>query len=94
MQTIVFNSQKGGSGKTNLCAHLAVEAEQAGDGPVYVIDTDPQGALTMWHETRTADLPRRVETPLAQLSATLAELGQSGAAYCFIDIAPPAPGAQ
>jgi cellulose biosynthesis protein BcsQ len=43
MQTIVINSQKGGSGKTSLCAHLAVEAERAGDGPVYLIDTDPQG---------------------------------------------------
>jgi chromosome partitioning protein len=88
MQTIVFNSQKGGSGKTNLCAHLAVEAERAGDGPVYLIDTDPQGTLTTWHETRTAELPRRVETPLAELAATLAELEQREAAYCFIDTAP------
>ena len=43
MQTIVVNSQKGGSGKTTLCAHLAVQAERAGDGPVYLIDTDPSG---------------------------------------------------
>ena len=42
MKTIVINSQKGGSGKTTLCAHLAVQAEQSGDGPVYLIDTDPQ----------------------------------------------------
>ncbi len=33
MQILVFNSQKGGSGKTTLCAHLAVQAERTGDGP-------------------------------------------------------------
>jgi chromosome partitioning protein len=46
MLTIVVNSQKGGSGKTTLCAHLAAEAERAGAGPVFLIDTDPQG--TPW----------------------------------------------
>ena len=29
MQVIVINSQKGGSGKTMLCKHLAIEAERA-----------------------------------------------------------------
>jgi chromosome partitioning protein len=33
MKTIVLASQKGGSGKTILAAHLAVAAEIAGDGP-------------------------------------------------------------
>ena len=46
MQVVVINSQKGGSGKTMLAKHLAVEAERAGDGPVFLIDTDPQGSLT------------------------------------------------
>jgi chromosome partitioning protein len=45
MQTIIFNSQKGGSGKTSLCAHVAVEAENSGDGPVYLIDADPGRAF-------------------------------------------------
>jgi chromosome partitioning protein len=43
MQVIVINSQKGGSAKTMLAKHLFVEAERAGDGPVFLIDTDPQG---------------------------------------------------
>jgi chromosome partitioning protein len=88
MQTIIFNSQKGGSGKTNLCAHLAVEAERAGDGPVYLIDTDPQGTLTTWHECRKVETPRRVEIPLNQLSEGLAILRQHDAEFCFIDTAP------
>jgi chromosome partitioning protein len=88
MRTIVINSQKGGSGKTTLCAHLAVEAERAGDGPVYVIDTDPQGTLSTWHEKREAEMPQRVEVPLDGLQAGLKVLAQRKAAYCFIDTAP------
>jgi chromosome partitioning protein len=88
MQTIVINSQKGGSGKTSLCAHLAVEAQRAGDGPIYVIDTDPQGTLSTWHESRAAETPHRVEIPLPDLAAGVATLRQRGAAVCFIDTAP------
>ncbi len=88
MQTIVINSQKGGSGKTTLCAHLAVEAERAGDGPVFVIDTDPQGTLSTWHEKRAAEVPQRAEVPLGDLAAGLRVLQQHPASYCFIDTAP------
>jgi len=88
MQTIVWNSQKGGSGKTSLCAHVSVEAERAGDGPVYLIDTDPQGTLSTWHENRMAEAPHRVEVPLPELPAGLSMLAQRGAALCFIDTAP------
>ena len=88
MQTIVVNSQKGGSGKTTLCAHLAVQAERAGDGPVYLIDTDPQGTLSTWHEHRVAEAPQRVEVPAGGMAATLALLGRRQAALCFIDTAP------
>lgn len=88
MKTIIINSQKGGSGKTTLCAHLAVEAERAGDGPVYLIDTDPQGTLSTWHEYRTAETPQRVEVPLVDLAAGLSVLKERKAAYCFIDTAP------
>lgn len=45
MRVIVLASQKGGSGKTTLAGHLAVEAERQGAGPVALIDTDPQGSL-------------------------------------------------
>ena len=43
MVVLVLASQKGGSGKTTLSGHLAVEADRAGVGPVALIDTDPQG---------------------------------------------------
>jgi chromosome partitioning protein len=88
MKTIVINSQKGGSGKTTICAHLAVEAERAGDGPVFLIDTDPQGTLSTWHEHREAEAPQRVEVPLENLAEGLAVLKDRKASYCFIDTAP------
>jgi MinD superfamily P-loop ATPase len=37
MKTIVIESQKGGSGKTMLAAHLAVEAERTGE-VAWIID--------------------------------------------------------
>jgi chromosome partitioning protein len=87
MQTIVINSQKGGSGKTMLCKHLAVEAERAGDGPIFLIDTDPQGTLTAWHAKREAEIPARADLPFTGLENGLGLLRAHGAAYCIIDTA-------
>jgi chromosome partitioning protein len=87
MQVIVINSQKGGSGKTMLAKHLSVEAERAGDGPVFLIDTDPQGSLTAWHTKREAETPARIEIPFEDLAAGLEKLRKRGTAYCFIDTA-------
>jgi chromosome partitioning protein len=87
MQVIVINSQKGGSAKTMLCKHLAVEAERAGDSPVYLIDTDPQGTLTAWHRKRASDTPALVEVSFDGLESGLAQLRALGAAYCIIDTA-------
>lgn len=88
MKTIVINSQKGGSGKTTLCAHLAVAAGLQGEGAVYLIDTDPQGTLSTWHEFREAETPQRVELPLSNIEGGLQLLRERDAAYCFIDTAP------
>lgn len=88
MKTIVVTSQKGGSGKTMLTAHLAVEAERAGDGPAWLIDTDRQATLTRWHERRHAETPQRADVRLERIEAGLTTLGGQGAAYCFIDTAP------
>lgn len=87
MYVIVINSQKGGSGKTMLAKHLSVEAERVGDGPVFLIDTDPQGSLTGWHNKRDAEEPQRVELPFEGIENGLELLRQRGAAYCLIDTA-------
>lgn len=88
MKTIVVTSQKGGSGKTTVAAHLAVECERAGDGPAWLIDTDKQGTLSLWHERRESESPQRADVPFARLAEGLKMLEDSGAAYCLIDTPP------
>ena len=88
MKTIVITSQKGGSGKTMLAAHLSVEAERKGDAPAWLIDTDRQATLTRWHERRPTETPQRGEVRFEKLMTGLATLAGNGAAYCFIDTAP------
>lgn len=87
MNIIVINSQKGGSAKTMLAKHLSVEAERVGDGPVFLIDTDPQGSLTAWHGKRESEIPARLEIPFDGLGGGLDILRQKGVAYCIIDTA-------
>ena len=81
-------SQKGGSGKTTLSGHLAVEAERAGAGPVVLIDTDPQGSLAQWWNARAADTPHFVKTGLLDLEHTLVELEKAGVRLAFVDTPP------
>jgi chromosome partitioning protein len=87
METIIINSQKGGSAKTMLAKHLSVEAERAGDGPVFLIDTDPHGSLTVWHTKRESETPQRVELPFEDLERGLRLLRQHDAKYCIVDTA-------
>lgn len=70
-----------------LCKHLSVEAERAGDGPMFLIDTDPQGSLTAWHAKRESEIPARVDVPFEGLEQGLELLRSHGAAYCLIDTA-------
>jgi chromosome partitioning protein len=87
MKTIVIESQKGGSGKTMLAAHLAVEAERSNES-AWVIDTDRQATLSLWHERRKNDTPQRLDAPLERIPNGLTKIASQGAAYCFIDTAP------
>lgn len=88
MQTIVLASQKGGSSKTTLAAHLAVAAETSGLGPVVMIDTDPQMTLTKWWERRDAETPAMASVPVPELGSKLAGLGASGFTLAIIDTPP------
>lgn len=87
MKTIVITSQKGGSGKTMLAAHLAVEVERTG-GEAWLIDTDRQATLSLWHDRRQAETPQRLAASFARIAEGLATIATQGADYCFIDTAP------
>ncbi len=88
MQVIAVTSQKGGSGKTTLCGHLAVQAERAGAGPVALVDTDPQGSLSVWWNARPVDTPVFARTYVSQLPDALAELAEKGIELVVIDTPP------
>ena len=64
MRVLALASQKGGSGKTTLSGHLAVQAQLAGAGPVCLIDIDPQGSLADWWNERQDDMPAFAQTIL------------------------------
>jgi chromosome partitioning protein len=88
MYTIVTASQKGGSGKTTLSGHLAVEAARAGAGEIALIDTDPQGSLAAWWNVRQAPTPHFVKAGMADLEEALTGLHQAGIKIAVIDTPP------
>lgn len=88
MIVIAMASQKGGSGKTTLAGHLAVEAEKAGAGPVTLVDTDPQGSLSKWWNARAASTPNFAKIGPLQLEAALAELKRAGTRIAIVDTPP------
>ncbi len=88
VRIVVFASQKGGSGKTTLSGHIAVEAERAGDGPVALIDTDPQGSLAKWWNARAASTPAFAQASLEELDACLDHLKSIGFKLIVIDTPP------
>ena len=88
MRVLALASQKGGSGKTTLSGHLAVQAQRSGAGPVVLIDIDPQGSLADWWNERDADYPAFAQTTVARLSSDLATLREQGFRLAVIDTPP------
>ena len=88
MRVLALASQKGGSGKTTLSGHLAVQAQRAGAGPVVLIDIDPQGSLADWWNERQAEFPAFAQTTVARLAADLQVLRQQGFKLAVIDTPP------
>lgn len=87
-QVIVFASQKGGSGKTTISGHMAVQAELSGAGPVALIDTDPQGSLAKWWNSRELDTPAFAQVSISNLADDIRFLRQAGFRYVMIDTPP------
>jgi len=91
MKTIIIANQKGGSGKSTITVHLAAGAEQVGDGPAVISDTDPQGTAADWFNQRKKvglDTPRYSVLDLSDLAGRVRALDDAGASYLFIDTAP------
>jgi len=87
MKTVALLSQKGGTGKTTICIHLAVAAEQAGRSSV-VLDLDPQASSAGWKDNRTGEVPVVVSLQFSRLTQTLDASRKGGAELVIIDSAP------
>jgi chromosome partitioning protein len=88
MKVMAFASQKGGSGKTTLAGHIAVEAERSGAGPIAMLDLDPQGSLSLWWEARESDRPALMRIAESQLAEDLAQLKADGTELVVVDTPP------
>src|SRR5260370_11804715 len=85
---IAVAAQKGGTGKTTIAAHLAIQAITGGQGPVVLADTDPQGSLGQWWRARNDATLALASVTLEELAANPAELRGRGAALAIIDTPP------
>ena len=93
MRVLVVASRKGGSGKTTLSGHIAVEAERRGAGPVALMDFDPQGSLSDWWNQRKAETPVFVNSTIESLRSDIERLAGSDIRLLVIDTPPAITGA-
>ena len=87
MKTIVLVTQKGGSGKSTLCASLAVAAQES-KKRACIIEIDKQSTLSQWAKDRGHRAPEVAQLTADQLAATLKRIAASGK-YDFIFIDTP-----
>jgi chromosome partitioning protein len=88
MHIIAVASQKGGSGKTTMAGHLAVQADRAGFGPVALVDTDPQGSLSEWWNARTQETPLFARTSAGRLGTDIQRMRHLGIKLLVVDTPP------
>ena len=88
MRVIACASQKGGSGKTTIAGHIAVQAEIAGAGPVAIVDTDPQGSLADWWNERQEEYPAFAHTFVSRIGEDINRLKELGIKTCVVDTPP------
>ncbi len=84
---IAVACQKGGAGKTTIAAHLAVQAGLVGQGPVVLVDTDPQKSLGEWWAARSDNTRAITTVKLDDLAVDATEVRGSGA-VTIIDTPP------
>jgi chromosome partitioning protein len=86
MNVITFASRKGGVGKSTLTAHIAAFAYTQGHRCL-LIDADPQGSLTLWHQMRASGEPRLFSAARG-IERVVAYARLEGYDWVFIDTAP------
>ncbi len=87
MRTICLLAQKGGTGKTTLCLHLAVLANELGRDAV-ILDIDPQGSSSSWRRRRQLESPGVERCTAEDLEKKLSDLAAQGRDLVLLDTAP------
>ncbi len=86
MVVITVASRKGGSGKSTLTANLAAFADKA-SRRCLLIDADPQGSLSLWHDLRKSGEPP-LRTAVRGVENLVGAAKQAGFEWVFIDTPP------
>jgi chromosome partitioning protein len=77
-------SRKGGTGKSMIASHIAIEAETAGLR-VAILDADEQESLLRWRRRRQSETPLVMQSSLATLKTDLGEVSKAGVDLVVID---------
>jgi chromosome partitioning protein len=86
MNVVVFASRKGGTGKSTLTAHLSAQAAKPSRRTL-LIDADPQGSLSLWHELRGAEQPS-LKRAMRGIDDVVKAAKREGYEWVFIDTSP------
>ncbi|TGD93752.1 ParA family protein [Methylobacterium nonmethylotrophicum] len=86
MYVILVANQKGGAGKSTICAHFGALAEA--DGKTLLVDADPQGSLTDWYTSREAETPLLAQADANSIAQVLDAAADEGVKWVIIDSAP------
>jgi MinD-like ATPase involved in chromosome partitioning or flagellar assembly len=86
MVVITIASRKGGSGKSTLTANLAAFAVKV-SRRCLLIDADPQGSLSLWHELRKSGEPP-LRTAVRGVENIVTAAKRAGFEWVFIDTPP------
>jgi chromosome partitioning protein len=84
VDTLAVVAQKGGSAKTTVLVHLAVEALREGRR-VAIIDIDPQASATGWHRVRARDAPALASVTAGELAEAVEAARRDGFDLILID---------
>ena len=87
MKVVSLLSRKGGSGKSTLSLHWAVEAEQAGRR-VVLADMDVQGSCSSWFAKRPAQTPLLIQSQPGTIEEHISACRADGIDLVFIDTPP------
>lgn len=87
MKILGIIAQKGGTGKTTLSIHLAVEASLSGL-KVLLVDVDPQASATSWWRRRQEQMPELIQSRGDTLGDVLETAKKQGYDLAVVDTAP------